>query len=145
MLSKYKVSQCVGECLRYPISLQSFKINHQTLENFLHQVELGYSKHKNPYHNLVHGADVAQTAHWLLSQTGFTVILVIVCWSNKCIANQKYNFKPSKVYTITKKFGTFSYKRMLFSIYSPSWIEARASIHILQQLISGRNSISWNY
>uniref|UniRef100_F6VQE6 Phosphodiesterase n=1 Tax=Callithrix jacchus TaxID=9483 RepID=F6VQE6_CALJA len=31
---------------------------------------LGYSKHKNPYHNLMHAADVTQTVHYLLYKTG---------------------------------------------------------------------------
>lgn len=34
------------------------------------QLEIGYSKHNNPYHNLVHAADVTQTAHYMISQTG---------------------------------------------------------------------------
>lgn len=34
---------------------------------------MGYSKHKNPYHNLVHAADVTQTVHYLLYKTGVAV------------------------------------------------------------------------
>ncbi|MPC24586.1 Calcium/calmodulin-dependent 3',5'-cyclic nucleotide phosphodiesterase 1C [Portunus trituberculatus] len=41
-----------------------------TLETFLTQVENGYCKYKNPYHNNVHAADVLQTMHYMLSQTG---------------------------------------------------------------------------
>lgn len=34
---------------------------------------MGYSKHKNPYHNLMHAADVTQTVHYLLYKTGVVV------------------------------------------------------------------------
>lgn len=44
------------------------------MENFLSRIEEGYSRHKNPYHNNLHGADVAQTVHYMLCQTGLMVI-----------------------------------------------------------------------
>ena len=43
------------------------------LENLLLRLEAGYSKHENPYHNLAHAADVAQTTHHILSQSGLAV------------------------------------------------------------------------
>ncbi|XP_061164404.1 dual specificity calcium/calmodulin-dependent 3',5'-cyclic nucleotide phosphodiesterase 1A-like isoform X2 [Saccostrea echinata] len=46
-----------------------YKINNSMLDSFLLQLEAGYSKYKNPYHNLVHGADVTQTVHFILSQS----------------------------------------------------------------------------
>nr|XP_022326827.1 calcium/calmodulin-dependent 3',5'-cyclic nucleotide phosphodiesterase 1A-like isoform X4 [Crassostrea virginica] len=46
-----------------------YKINSSMLDSFLLQLEAGYSKYKNPYHNLVHGADVTQTVHYILSQS----------------------------------------------------------------------------
>lgn len=56
--------------------LERFKINYQTLENYLLALEAGYSKHNNPYHNSIHSADVTQTAHFMLSQTGLAVGLI---------------------------------------------------------------------
>ncbi|VDM43333.1 unnamed protein product [Toxocara canis] len=50
--------------------LERFKIPYQTLENYLAALEVGYSKHNNPYHNIVHAADVTQSSHFMLSQTG---------------------------------------------------------------------------
>ncbi|XP_071527973.1 dual specificity calcium/calmodulin-dependent 3',5'-cyclic nucleotide phosphodiesterase 1A-like isoform X3 [Panulirus ornatus] len=50
--------------------LHKFKMPPATLETFLTQVEAGYCKYKNPYHNNVHAADVLQTMHYMLSQTG---------------------------------------------------------------------------
>ncbi|VDD83443.1 unnamed protein product [Mesocestoides corti] len=37
------------------------------LENLLLRLEIGYSKYKNPYHNLMHATDVAQTCHVILT------------------------------------------------------------------------------
>ncbi|XP_050531307.1 dual specificity calcium/calmodulin-dependent 3',5'-cyclic nucleotide phosphodiesterase 1-like isoform X2 [Daktulosphaira vitifoliae] len=54
---------------RYGI-FQKFKVPSVVLENFLSKIEEGYSRHKNPYHNNLHGADVAQTVHYMLYQTG---------------------------------------------------------------------------
>jgi len=50
-----------------------WQINSQVLENFLAKLELGYSKFNNPYHNLLHGADVAQTSSVICSQSGLVV------------------------------------------------------------------------
>ena len=43
------------------------------LVSFVEALEVGYSKHKNPYHNLMHAADVTQTVHFLLLKTGMMV------------------------------------------------------------------------
>lgn len=40
---------------------------------FVDSLEMGYSKHRNPYHNLTHAADVTQTIHYLLLKTGLLV------------------------------------------------------------------------
>ncbi|XP_064598070.1 dual specificity calcium/calmodulin-dependent 3',5'-cyclic nucleotide phosphodiesterase 1A-like [Liolophura sinensis] len=49
--------------------ITKFKINTTTLDSFLMHLEQGYSKYQNPYHNLLHGADVAQTVHCVLTQS----------------------------------------------------------------------------
>ena len=49
------------------------QINITTLENFLLRIEQGYSKYKNPYHNLTHAADVTQTTHHIISHCGLMV------------------------------------------------------------------------
>lgn len=67
-----------GQALRY-IShdllnryglIHKFKIPSNILENFLVQIENGYGRHKNPYHNNIHAADVTQTVHYMLCQAG---------------------------------------------------------------------------
>eukprot|EP00108_Taenia_solium_P011958 TsM_000588600 transcript=TsM_000588600 gene=TsM_000588600 len=42
-------------------------IDSTRLENLLLRLEIGYSKYKNPYHNLIHASDVAQTCHVILT------------------------------------------------------------------------------
>ncbi|XP_064189750.1 dual specificity calcium/calmodulin-dependent 3',5'-cyclic nucleotide phosphodiesterase 1A isoform X5 [Anguilla rostrata] len=54
---------------RYDL-INRFKIPISALVSFVEAIEVGYSKHKNPYHNLMHAADVTQTVHYLLLKTG---------------------------------------------------------------------------
>lgn len=54
---------------RYGI-IHKFKIAPATLEVFLNRVEEGYCRYRNPYHNNLHSADVTQTVHHMLCQTG---------------------------------------------------------------------------
>ncbi|KAI4891807.1 hypothetical protein NFI96_028831 [Prochilodus magdalenae] len=54
---------------RYDL-ISRFKIPISALVSFVEALEVGYSKHKNPYHNLIHAADVTQTVHYLLLRTG---------------------------------------------------------------------------
>ncbi|XP_031156019.1 calcium/calmodulin-dependent 3',5'-cyclic nucleotide phosphodiesterase 1A isoform X2 [Sander lucioperca] len=50
--------------------INRFKVPISALISFLDSLEAGYSKYKNPYHNLMHAADVTQTIHYLLLKTG---------------------------------------------------------------------------
>ncbi|XP_034429180.1 calcium/calmodulin-dependent 3',5'-cyclic nucleotide phosphodiesterase 1A isoform X1 [Hippoglossus hippoglossus] len=54
---------------RYDL-VNRFRIPVQALVQFVDALENGYSKHRNPYHNLIHAADVTQTAHFLMLHTG---------------------------------------------------------------------------
>uniref|UniRef100_A0A8C2EA40 Phosphodiesterase n=1 Tax=Cyprinus carpio TaxID=7962 RepID=A0A8C2EA40_CYPCA len=54
---------------RYDI-INRFKIPVSALVSFVEALEVGYGKHRNPYHNLIHAADVTQTVHYLLLKTG---------------------------------------------------------------------------
>nr|XP_046228123.1 calcium/calmodulin-dependent 3',5'-cyclic nucleotide phosphodiesterase 1C-like [Scatophagus argus] len=54
---------------RYDL-ISRFKVPISALISFVESLEVGYSKHKNPYHNLMHAADVTQTIHYLLIKTG---------------------------------------------------------------------------
>ncbi|XP_022623009.1 calcium/calmodulin-dependent 3',5'-cyclic nucleotide phosphodiesterase 1A isoform X2 [Seriola dumerili] len=54
---------------RYDL-VNRFRIPVQALVQFVEALENGYSKHRNPYHNLIHAADVTQTAHFLMLHTG---------------------------------------------------------------------------
>lgn len=46
------------------------------MENFMSQVLHGYVRHKNPYHNDLHAADVTQTVHYMLCQQGLAVSIL---------------------------------------------------------------------
>ncbi|XP_068263329.1 dual specificity calcium/calmodulin-dependent 3',5'-cyclic nucleotide phosphodiesterase 1A isoform X1 [Nyctibius grandis] len=54
---------------RYDL-LSRFKIPVPNLISFAEALEVGYSKYKNPYHNLIHAADVTQTVHCIMIHTG---------------------------------------------------------------------------
>ncbi|TRY55807.1 hypothetical protein DNTS_025653, partial [Danionella cerebrum] len=54
---------------RYDL-ISRFKIPVSALVSFVEALEVGYSKYKNPYHNLIHAADVTHTVHYLMLQTG---------------------------------------------------------------------------
>ncbi|CAF0928461.1 unnamed protein product [Rotaria sordida] len=45
-------------------------ISINALQNFLEQMESGYSKYRNPYHNLIHAADVLQTTYQIIYNSG---------------------------------------------------------------------------
>ncbi|XP_055599237.1 dual specificity calcium/calmodulin-dependent 3',5'-cyclic nucleotide phosphodiesterase 1-like [Uranotaenia lowii] len=51
-------------------TIHKFKIPPAMLETFLSRIEEGYCRFRNPYHNNLHAADVAQTVHHILCQTG---------------------------------------------------------------------------
>lgn len=55
--------------IRYDLNSR-FKIPISCLTEFLSALERGYCKYNNPYHNLVHAADVTQTMHCLLLRSG---------------------------------------------------------------------------
>lgn len=46
------------------------RISITALQNFLEQMEMGYSKYRNPYHNLIHAADVLQTTYQIIYSCG---------------------------------------------------------------------------
>ncbi|XP_059391143.1 dual specificity calcium/calmodulin-dependent 3',5'-cyclic nucleotide phosphodiesterase 1A-like isoform X3 [Carassius carassius] len=54
---------------RYDL-INRFKIPVSALVSFVEALEVGYGKYRNPYHNLIHAADVTQTVHYLLLKTG---------------------------------------------------------------------------
>ncbi|XDB47980.1 PREDICTED: calcium/calmodulin-dependent 3',5'-cyclic nucleotide phosphodiesterase 1A isoform X2 [Capra hircus] len=54
---------------RYDL-INRFKIPVSCLIAFAEALEVGYSKYKNPYHNLIHAADVTQTVHYIMLHTG---------------------------------------------------------------------------
>ena len=70
------------------------QIPSSSLDNFLLQIEQGYVKYSNPYHNNLHAADVTQTVHYILWVTGLAVSLTIISTNTYLLSLWK-NFKPS--------------------------------------------------
>ncbi|VDL11665.1 unnamed protein product [Hymenolepis diminuta] len=67
-VSQHHALKYVGFELLHKYNLiTKFQIDGTKLENLLLRLEIGYSKYKNPYHNLIHAADVAQTCHVVLT------------------------------------------------------------------------------
>uniref|UniRef100_A0A8D0DZ63 Phosphodiesterase n=1 Tax=Salvator merianae TaxID=96440 RepID=A0A8D0DZ63_SALMN len=54
---------------RYDL-LNRFKIPVPCLISFGEALEIGYSKYRNPYHNLIHAADVTHSVHCIMLLTG---------------------------------------------------------------------------
>lgn len=65
----------VWSCEWLLYTLNSFlpQIPINILISFAKALEAGYSKHKNPYHNSIHAADVTQTVHAIMIHTGMMV------------------------------------------------------------------------
>ncbi|XP_067934399.1 dual specificity calcium/calmodulin-dependent 3',5'-cyclic nucleotide phosphodiesterase 1B-like isoform X2 [Watersipora subatra] len=55
--------------------VSKLRINPAHIDNFLLALQAGYNRYGNPYHNMVHGADVAQTTHCLLQSSGLNKTL----------------------------------------------------------------------
>lgn len=72
------------------------------LVSFVEALEVGYSKHKNPYHNLIHAADVTQTVHYLLLKTG----MVVSSLERILISSKETNRTKKKNHTIQTRCQT---------------------------------------
>ena len=82
ILSKFKVCIIIKK-KRMTLRNNDFifiriQIQNLVMQNFLEAVEVGYSKFKNPYHNLVHATDVLQTLYSILNNAG---LMVLTCHS----------------------------------------------------------------
>ena len=62
------------------INYDHLKIQNLVMQNFLEAVEAGYSKHKNPYHNLIHASDVLQTTYNIINSAGLMVCNFFFCY-----------------------------------------------------------------
>lgn len=86
-----------------------------TLENFLCRIEEGYCKFHNPYHNNLHAADVAQTVHYMLCQTGLmvcTLIYTFTCRTNIFLKRYQLDYFYVNLKILNYNFY-FSYKNIL--------------------------------
>ncbi|GCB77071.1 hypothetical protein scyTo_0019237 [Scyliorhinus torazame] len=65
---------------RYDL-ISHFKIPVSSLVAFIEALEVGYTKHTNPYHNLIHAADVTQTVHYFILRTGIVNLVKKIAFS----------------------------------------------------------------
>ena len=91
---------CVCICLAHPRTCRKHtftrgahgaQISQQVLDAFLATLETGYSKFGNPYHNLVHAADVTATSNFFISKFKLVVrlascLLPMLSSSSSCSA-----------------------------------------------------------
>ncbi|KAM4644015.1 dual specificity calcium/calmodulin-dependent 3',5'-cyclic nucleotide phosphodiesterase 1B [Amazona ochrocephala] len=70
MTEEHSLRTIVFELLTRHNLNSRFKIPAVFLNTLLDALETGYGKHRNPYHNQVHAADVTQTVHCFLVRTG---------------------------------------------------------------------------
>lgn len=76
--------------------IHKFKVPPSILETFLSRIEDGYCKYKNPYHNNLHAADVAQSVHYMLYQTGLMVRIKAV---DNIILSLPYSLNNNEIYS----------------------------------------------
>lgn len=88
----------------------SLQIPVPNLISFAEALEVGYSKYKNPYHNLIHAADVTQTVHYIMIHTGIMVRSIV-----------KFNFL------------LFSDSAVLNKCVHVSFLKEKAQLKILQR------------
>ena len=55
--------------------MEKYKIANWQLSNCLHELNMAYSKDKNPFHNFVHGVGVCHAAYYLQRQTSLKLYL----------------------------------------------------------------------
>ena len=91
--------------------IHKFKVPPTVLESFLGRVEEGYCRHRNPYHNNLHAADVAQTMHYVLCRTGLMVsffLSVRMCCLSLSLRTADFGtWESSRLWTHTERTYTF--------------------------------------
>ena len=71
----------VDKPVALPYGNNDTQISVEKFDSFLVRIEEGYNRHGNPYHNACHGADVAQTIHYMLHGSGLEVCPLLACES----------------------------------------------------------------
>ncbi|XP_058038129.1 dual specificity calcium/calmodulin-dependent 3',5'-cyclic nucleotide phosphodiesterase 1A-like [Ahaetulla prasina] len=110
-----------GHCLRFMICeifskydlLKRFQIPLTILISFAKALEAGYSKHKNPYHNSLHAADVTQTVHAIMIHTGmmqwFTDLEILAIFFSSSIHDYEHTGTTNHFHIETRSKAALLY------------------------------------
>ncbi|XP_032070555.1 calcium/calmodulin-dependent 3',5'-cyclic nucleotide phosphodiesterase 1A-like [Thamnophis elegans] len=110
-----------GHCLKYVMCeiftkyelLKRFQIPFTILISFAKALEAGYSKHKNPYHNSLHAADVTQTVHALMIHTGmmqwFTDLEILAIFFSSIIHDYEHTGTTNHFHIETRSKAALLY------------------------------------
>ncbi|CAB1328738.1 unnamed protein product, partial [Coregonus sp. 'balchen'] len=116
--SEHALKFLVYELLtRYDL-INRFRIPVSSLVSFVEALEVGYSKHRNPYHNLIHAADVTQTAHYLMLHTG---IMVAILYNDRSVLE---NHHVSAAYRLMQE----DEMNILVNLSKDDWRELRTLV-----------------
>ncbi|XP_013917892.1 PREDICTED: calcium/calmodulin-dependent 3',5'-cyclic nucleotide phosphodiesterase 1A-like [Thamnophis sirtalis] len=110
-----------GHCLKYVMCeiftkyelLKRFQIPFTILISFAKALEAGYNKHKNPYHNSLHAADVTQTVHALMIHTGmmqwFTDLEILAIFFSSIIHDYEHTGTTNHFHIETRSKAALLY------------------------------------
>lgn len=113
---------CCFVCCQIPIS---------AVVSFVEALEVGYSKHKNPYHNLMHAADVTQTVHYLLLKTGMVVSRINLSTEISWTYSWWFGSKQGILVDVIKEILSTWYSEHLFQLPNASLITALPDMQLL--------------
>ncbi|XP_050181087.1 dual specificity calcium/calmodulin-dependent 3',5'-cyclic nucleotide phosphodiesterase 1C isoform X14 [Myiozetetes cayanensis] len=121
---------------RYDL-INRFKIPISSLVSFVEALEVGYSKHKNPYHNLMHAADVTQTVHYLLFKTGIvhwlTELEIFAMIFAAAIHDYEHTGTTNNFHIQTREFRALVIEMVLATDMSCHFQQIKAMKNALQQ------------
>ncbi|XP_051654678.1 dual specificity calcium/calmodulin-dependent 3',5'-cyclic nucleotide phosphodiesterase 1C isoform X9 [Manacus candei] len=121
---------------RYDL-INRFKIPISALVSFVEALEVGYSKHKNPYHNLMHAADVTQTVHYLLFKTGvvhwLTELEIFAMIFAAAIHDYEHTGTTNNFHIQTREFRALVIEMVLATDMSCHFQQIKAMKNALQQ------------
>ncbi|XP_034158011.2 dual specificity calcium/calmodulin-dependent 3',5'-cyclic nucleotide phosphodiesterase 1B isoform X1 [Pangasianodon hypophthalmus] len=131
-----------------------FKVPISCLMSFLCELERGYSKHTNAYHNHTHAADVTHTVHCLLLRTGvlywLTELEVLACLFAAAIHDYEHTGNTNNFHIYTRSELAMIYNdrsvqeshhvsaafrllqdentNILMNLTRPEWLELRSLV-----------------
>ncbi|ETE60242.1 Calcium/calmodulin-dependent 3',5'-cyclic nucleotide phosphodiesterase 1A, partial [Ophiophagus hannah] len=135
-----------GHCLKFMMCeiftkydlLKRFQIPITILISFAKALEAGYSKHKNPYHNSLHAADVTQTVHAIMIHTGmlqwFTDLEILAIFFSSIIHDYEHTGTTNHFHIETRDLRRMVINVVLSTDMSHHFQQMKTMKHISQCL-----------